>query len=181
MNRRPQAGFTLVELMMTVLAGAILLTIAVPSFQTLIRNNRLATQVNDFVSVLQYARSEAARRRQTISLLPKSGTNNWAGGWTVWVDLDSNGVQDDDSNGDGVVNEADVLRSEPALSGGFKLTAGSTAPIQYAPTGFIIGDSCASAAYAFCADLCKKKNLPGRRVFITMTGRVETVSEYTCP
>ncbi len=48
MNRRPQAGFTLVELMMTILAGAILLTIAVPSFQTMIRNNRLATQVNDF-------------------------------------------------------------------------------------------------------------------------------------
>ncbi len=181
MNRRPQAGFTLVELMMTILAGAILLTVAVPSMQTMVRNNRLATQTNDFVSVLQYARSEAARRRQTVALLPKSGSEDWAAGWTVWVDLDGNGVQDDDVNEDGDVNEADILRSEDGLSGGNSLVAGDDSAIQYAPTGFIIGDSCADAAYAFCADLCHASDLPGRQILITMTGRVETESDYTCP
>lgn len=37
---RPAAGFTLVELMVTILIGAILLSIAVPAYQTQIRKSR---------------------------------------------------------------------------------------------------------------------------------------------
>jgi len=37
---RPAAGFTLVELMVTIVIGAILMTIAVPTYQTQIRKSR---------------------------------------------------------------------------------------------------------------------------------------------
>lgn len=57
-----QAGFTLVELMVTVAIAAILLGIGVPSFRALIENNRIAAASNDVVTALQYARSEAVKR-----------------------------------------------------------------------------------------------------------------------
>ena len=39
-------GFTLIEMMMTIAIAAILVSLAVPSFQNLIGNNRLTTQAN---------------------------------------------------------------------------------------------------------------------------------------
>jgi type IV fimbrial biogenesis protein FimT len=60
MNR--QSGFTLVELMVTIAIAAILLGLGVPSFRTLIENNRIAAASNDIVTALQFARSEAVKR-----------------------------------------------------------------------------------------------------------------------
>ncbi|MGB5065269.1 MAG: GspH/FimT family pseudopilin, partial [Candidatus Competibacter sp.] len=66
MNRK--SGFTLIELMITVALAAIVLTLGVPAFQETIRNNRLATTVNDFISSLNLTRSEAIKRGTRVTL-----------------------------------------------------------------------------------------------------------------
>ena len=71
MNR--QSGFTLVELMVTIAIAAILLGLGVPSFRTLIENNRIAAASNDVVTGLQFARSEAVKRALLVSFC---GTTN---------------------------------------------------------------------------------------------------------
>ena len=43
MFKRPITGFTLIELLVTITIGAILLAIALPSFQGSLRSNRVAT------------------------------------------------------------------------------------------------------------------------------------------
>ncbi|NIJ69564.1 GspH/FimT family pseudopilin [Xanthomonas sp. 60] len=61
MSLRRPAGFTLVELMVTVAVVAILAAIAFPSFQTTLRSNRVATANNEILGLVNLARSEAIR------------------------------------------------------------------------------------------------------------------------
>lgn len=72
---RPSQGFTLVELMVAVALLAILLGLAVPSFQTTIARNRLSTQANELLSALQASRSEALRRNRTVRFCTTA--TNW--------------------------------------------------------------------------------------------------------
>lgn len=78
-------GLSLIELMATLLVAVVLLTVAVPSFQTLIENNRTATQTNSLVAGLNFARTEAVRRGATlrVSALGDAGEENFNRGWCV--------------------------------------------------------------------------------------------------
>lgn len=78
------AGFTLIELMVTVAVAAILLAIAVPSFQRTIANTQAAEASNDLVGAMQLARTEAASRGITIAVA-SSSSGDWADGWSVVV------------------------------------------------------------------------------------------------
>ncbi|HFD80828.1 MAG TPA: prepilin-type N-terminal cleavage/methylation domain-containing protein [Gammaproteobacteria bacterium] len=95
---RKQHGFTLVELMMTLVIGALLLTMAVPSFRGLIQNNKIASQANELVSALSMARMEAIRQSSPVSICASadqttcSGTNDWSTGWIVFEDTNSSGA-----------------------------------------------------------------------------------------
>jgi type IV fimbrial biogenesis protein FimT len=63
---RSSRGFTLVELMVTIAILAILATIGLPSFQRLISDYRVSAQANGVQGLLQFARSEAVKRRQPV-------------------------------------------------------------------------------------------------------------------
>lgn len=58
----------MVELLVTLALVAILATVAIPSFQSMVRENRLASQANDLLSAFTFARSEAVKRGQAVSL-----------------------------------------------------------------------------------------------------------------
>jgi type IV fimbrial biogenesis protein FimT len=61
-------GFTLMELMFTLLLAGILLGIGVPSFRGMIANNRLSSQTNEIIAAINMARSEAITRNTRITL-----------------------------------------------------------------------------------------------------------------
>lgn len=60
-------GFTLIELLVTLAVAIIIMTIAVPSFNGLMTNSRLASDYNEILSGLNLARSEAIKRRENVS------------------------------------------------------------------------------------------------------------------
>jgi len=80
-----QRGFTIIELMITVLLVAILLSIGIPSFASIFKQNRLAAQANTILSSVNYARAETINQNQNVVIAPNSAGTNWSGGWSVSV------------------------------------------------------------------------------------------------
>lgn len=73
--RLRQTGFTLVELMIVVALVSIILSLAAPSFREMIARSKLEGVAGEFVTDLQYARSEAAARNANVGLVTgASGT-----------------------------------------------------------------------------------------------------------
>lgn len=80
--RNTYKGFTLVELMITVAIVAIVLGIAIPSFQSSIRNNQSVALGEDFASAINYVRSEAVKRATRVSLCASINGESCGGAWT---------------------------------------------------------------------------------------------------
>jgi type IV fimbrial biogenesis protein FimT len=89
---RDVSGFTLLELMTTILVGSVLLAIAVPSFKQMTASNRLTTQANEFVAALNLSRSEAIKRNTGVTLC-RVGNNTTTtcantavrAAWQYWI------------------------------------------------------------------------------------------------
>ncbi len=85
-NPRHRDGFSIIELMVTVSLAAVLFAIAIPSFRQIIATNNLATQTNDFIGALNFARSEAITRNVTITFcrVDAPADDDCGGGSDVW-------------------------------------------------------------------------------------------------
>jgi type IV fimbrial biogenesis protein FimT len=91
--------FTMLELVIVMAIVAILATIAMPGFQYVTSSNRVSTEVNGLLGDMQYARNEALKEGQPITVCPSanptsptpscSGSTAWQSGWIVFPDPDS--------------------------------------------------------------------------------------------
>jgi type IV fimbrial biogenesis protein FimT len=76
---RAARGFTLVEMVITILIAAILVAIAVPNFRNLILSNRLTTTSNEIVDALNAARVEAVKLNAPVQFCSNSASANKTG------------------------------------------------------------------------------------------------------
>ena len=177
----PRNGFTLIELIVTISILAILMTVAIPSFRSLIINNRIATQANDFVSDVSYARAEAVRRNLRVTVCQSNDGATcaavaiWQNGWIVFTD----------PAGYGVVDPGEIiLRVHGALSSGTTLVAaGFTAGnyFQFLPSGIVSGVIGGTPAAAGAFTLCYT-GFNGRILNFNTTGRINvTTMAAACP
>lgn len=89
-----QAGFSLIELMVTIAVAAILLGLALPSFTASIRSNRVSSAANTLLATINFARMEAMRSKETARICPNNNGacgGNWSQGLLVWTDEDRSG------------------------------------------------------------------------------------------
>lgn len=77
LNSRLETGLTLLELMAVVAIVAIMATIAIPSFSEIVKNNRVASQHNELLALILFAKSEAVRRSSDIDVILASQTGGW--------------------------------------------------------------------------------------------------------
>ncbi len=116
MGKMHAEGVTLIELMVAVAVLGTLLAIGVPALNQFFATSRMAATVNDVVSGLNLARSEALKRRSVVTLCasvnslapdpdcaPAGGLTQ---GWIVFIDANANAQVDD--------GEAVVATGRPA-------------------------------------------------------------------
>jgi type IV fimbrial biogenesis protein FimT len=85
------SGFTLMELLVTIVVVGILAALAVPAFNSFVLNDRVIGQINSLVGSFNYARSEAIKQHLSagVTVCPSSdgktcnNTTAWGGGWIV--------------------------------------------------------------------------------------------------
>lgn len=89
---RREFGFTIIELMVTLVVLGVVLAVAIPSFNDQIRNNKSMTLGSDFIAALNFARTESVKRAARVSICPSinkttcATATDWAKGWIVFVD-----------------------------------------------------------------------------------------------
>jgi type IV fimbrial biogenesis protein FimT len=117
--RLRHAGFTLVELMVTVTVSVVLIAIAAPSFGTLLVKRSVQVAADNLVSDLRFARSEAIKLSRTVSVCSATTSTacsagaSWKDGWIVFVDADGDGSLD---AGEQVLRVQDALSSIASMS-----------------------------------------------------------------
>lgn len=83
------AGFTLIELMVTIAVMGLLMMVAIPSFNEATISSKLGANANNLVASATLARSEAIKRNAVITLCMSSTgtacatTGDWSQGWIV--------------------------------------------------------------------------------------------------
>jgi type IV fimbrial biogenesis protein FimT len=101
-----QDGFTLIELMVTLMVLAILIGIAVPSYRDASLSSRLTAYANDLVASTQLARSEAIKRNSPVRLCASED------GATCAVDVDWNVGWIVITSGDAVLQRQEPVSAE---------------------------------------------------------------------
>lgn len=143
-------GFTAVELMVTIAIVAILLAIAVPSFEGAALSSKLSANANSLVADAHLTRSEAIKRNAVVTLCASAnGTScngtGWEDGWII-------------------LSGTTVLKVQEAASSGMRLN-GSALSLNFQPTG----ESATQATITVCRKVPVGEK--ERVVSISATGR----------
>lgn len=166
-------GFTLVELMITIVVAAILIGLAVPGYFNLIQNNQIVGTVNKLSASLNYARLEAIKRGEQVSVCAASSSAlsacgtaaQWGQGWIVFVDENDNNA----------IDAADTLiRVNEQLPTGVTVTT-TAAIVSYDGTGFLSSNA---TTFTLSATGCTGNS--GRQLAISGSGRL-AISNVACP
>jgi type IV fimbrial biogenesis protein FimT len=183
--RRGAGGFTLIELMTTIMVGGILVAIAVPAFNSFVLNDRDVGQVNSLVASLNYARSEAIKRASPngVIMCPSTDlqicnlTTNWAGGWIV-------AYQDPITPAN-----SQLLQAVPAFKGSNLVTpvGAAAAGITFQSNGLVTPAGaqpltiriCDTRGAAFARDI--EVNSTGRVAASQTPGKTVAGAALTCP
>lgn len=160
-------GFTLIELMVAITVMAVLLGLAVPSFNEATLGSKLGSYANNFVASTNLARSEAIKRNVKVTLCATAdgsscaSSGGWEQGWIIKCKTTNN------TTCDATGSDWIVIHRQQALGSGLKMTdVADTRSMEFDPAG--VGATPATVT------LCRATPSVGgqeRVISVTATGR----------
>ncbi|MEM7467461.1 MAG: GspH/FimT family pseudopilin [Pseudomonadota bacterium] len=206
MKHKNHSGFTIIELMLTIALGAVLLSLAVPSYTTMVKNNCLTAKTNGVITAIQLARSTAITRRTDIAFAPTctldataaactDATNEFGDGVIVYQDFNGDGFPDstvdEDLNSNGTLDPGEDINLNGVLDTDLTEIVrasefGCAATVNETGDNIVlIYDQTGSISPIGTFDVCDDRDgttYSGRQISMTTTGRAATDSEYNgCP
>ncbi|HET6630767.1 MAG TPA: GspH/FimT family pseudopilin [Woeseiaceae bacterium] len=181
MKKHGQNGFTLYELLITVLIVGIVLAWGVPNLGGFARTSRISGTTNDLHGSFLLARSEAARAKQSVTICASAEPMGAAlcdgatfdSGWIIFLDGDNATPADAQRSAD-----ENVLKVFPPVDDEIDIYTDDATYFSFAATG--LGQTIAGAGPAFrTAMICDDRGnivAPGgdsaaRRIVVTPIGR----------
>jgi len=198
LSRNKSNGFTLIELMVSFVVVAVLVMVAVPGFQTFIKNGRITTNSNDLLGELATARSEAIKRNNTVvicrSANPTAATPACAGGaagtWeTGWILFEDGAAAKNNTFSTGDAGDVLIRIHEP-LTGNLTLRSNGASladSIAFTREGLTTLPVVAAGATPNHFKLCDSRGQEhARAIVLESTGRaridrLSTFAALTCP
>ena len=165
--RTTAKGLTLIELLVAVSVGAILLVIAVPSFQEVRKNSQVAAQSNELLALISLAKSQAIRINADVELQLGQSADRW---W-AYVRLPPEDVEEDPPpdcpNIDGVVRcaQGDSVEIGP-----------NSVSVVFNNRGHLSGASWPAGSTIFLKHEACAGGRQHRRIDIRPTGQVSACS-----
>lgn len=180
-----QAGFTLIELMTTLVVAGLVLAMAVPSYSRFVASSRLVEQTNDLIGALNIGRSEAIRRNATVTLCRAASDAATTcatsdANWGNWILLTAGGTvlrRGVLNNYDNTLRVSSTLASESIVFGadGLSRTGGALV----GGTVDNSGDDTASHSFTICSTKLATENI--RTLTLGNSSRITTTRETgTC-
>jgi len=177
LKKSGSSGFSLYELLMTMALAALVLTLGIPSFGSILANHRLKVEVDALFHAVHLARKSSIVRRRVVTLCPsRNGIDcepgfDWSNGWMMFVntDRDQPVARDDD---EAVLSHHTVDRNARIMSNRKTFTLRSTE--LRATNGTLV----------FCD---REGRGTARALVISYTGRPRVTRQdrrgmpYTCP
>lgn len=172
-----QKGLTLIEIMVTLAVLAIVLTVAIPSFSSLVIGNRLTAQANELLAGLSLARAEAIKQNRNMIFCHSADgltcTAAPAAGWQGWLVRSNN---DNTPVASGNLNAAQLsVRSSNSVAG--SVFNGISHAIRFSPQGVVrnaSADTVLNAVLRVCTSASVEPNT--RDIQIRSGGRVRVTS-----
>lgn len=145
--------------------AAILLGMALPAFNTFIEQRAMTSRVNDFISAVNLARSEAVNRGGPVSIQAEAAAadDEWGGGYCVTPGTPG--------------NCNDALRS---FDGGDGATMDALGGLNGIGTLTYNGRGLLTLAAAGTIEICTAGVTQGREIAINTIGRVAS-ADLDCP
>lgn len=170
-----QRGFTLIEVLVVILILGVLLGIATPNAVMFIQRSQAMGSVNEWISDINMARSEAIKRRTRVVVCARQddstcgSATDWNNGYLVFADADSDGTFD---SGENLVKAVQAMGSQLNVSVVAITTTNAVSGLAFRPSG---GSPVASRA-----TVCAESGAPGKTISVSLSGQITTAS-ITCP
>lgn len=181
--RQRQKGFTLLELMVTLVIGGILLSLAIPNLRTYVANTRITTTTNEMLATINVARTEAIKRGASVLLCkssdvdPETPTNSscdsnaqshWHQGWLLYAAPSANTPTNFNTGSGAPTDTTPLILASDSVDSGITVisNAAGTGFLHFDQRGFLRNNN--MAVLAICDD---RGEDAGRVIEISRLGR----------
>jgi type IV fimbrial biogenesis protein FimT len=173
------AGFTLIELMVSLTIVAILSVVGLPALGDFVAEQRVRTVASDLVSEIVFARAKAVELSRRV-IMERLGTG-WDQGWRIYADVNNNGTFE--AGADTELKRFDGFGTGAASATGRLYTCSTVGDfatnIIFRPDGRVVRSATATAAtdglYVIDpmgdTNICNNKT---RAVLFDLSGRATT-------